>query len=398
MLATEKLFEVGCFGRLDGWLRERAVQMVEAVVQRPAAPFNALFDRRRDKVAAYRLCAHKEVNMQRLLEPAARAVGNLVAQQAPGEVMLCVHDRTEIDLSHLARSMKGLGEIGNPKCRGFLLQTGLCLSGEGVAAGVLTAQTWTRDVKEHGKAQARKQRPFEEKESVNWWHGIEEAEARVAGHPPQGGTSKPSEPGAQEGQPLSRPQQGVEPAQQAPDPQGTPLGQARSRGQGKLLHVADAETDIYELYKRAEERHVRLLVRAAQDRRVENKEQAPPQSRPAGSAPLAETAQDRNSAAEALHLWEAAEKFEPCGERTIQLPARPATKDKPARSARPALVTLRYGAVQLKAPRGQKGSVDMWALLVREEQAPQGEEPVEWLLLTNDKLHNPEEAWQRVDW
>ncbi len=40
----------------------------------------------------------------------------------------------------------------------------------------------------------------------------------------------------------------------------------------------------------------------------------------------------------------------------------------------------------------------MGAVLVREETPPEGHEGVEWLLLTTDEVHSPQEAWQRVDW
>jgi hypothetical protein len=322
VLETEELYPEGCFGPLDEWLRRRAVQLVEAVVDKPSATFNALFDKRRERVAAYRVCAHPEVSMQRLLEPAAEAVARRVAEQGPEEVKLCVHDRTEVNLTHLEGSMKGLGEIGNPACRGFFLQTGLGLDCEGVALGVVTAQTWTRSEAEHGKAQDRRQRAFEDKESFRWWQGIEQAEVRV----------------------------------------GRP---------GALVHVIDAEGDVYELMERALARGARLLVRAAQNRRVEG---------------------------EAGYLWQAVEKFEVCGSRTIRLPSRPALDGKPARSVRQATVSLRYGQVQLKAPHGREGCLSVSAVLVREESAPTGHEAVEWLLLTSDVLQSPEQAWMRVDW
>ncbi len=278
MLTTEELFAPGCFGPLDEWLRRRAMLILEAVEQRPAALFNSLFDRARERIGAYRLCAHEEVDMQRLLRPAAQALASRVAQQAPGQVVLCVHDRTEVNLTHLADSMKNLGEIGNPECRGFFLQTGLCVSPEGVALGVLTAQTWIRPPQEHGKARQRRKHGFAQKESYRWWLGMKEAHERV-------------------GQPQA------------------------------LVHVIDAEGDAYELARHAHVNGVRLLVRAAQNRRVEG---------------------------EAGHLWQAVENFQARGSRTIRLPARPALDGKPAHPARPATVTLRYGQVRLRAsPRGR---------------------------------------------
>ncbi len=40
----------------------------------------------------------------------------------------------------------------------------------------------------------------------------------------------------------------------------------------------------------------------------------------------------------------------------------------------------------------------MWVIRVWEEQAPEGEEPLEWILLTSVPTTTLEEAWERVDW
>ena len=40
----------------------------------------------------------------------------------------------------------------------------------------------------------------------------------------------------------------------------------------------------------------------------------------------------------------------------------------------------------------------MWVIRVWEEQAPEGEEPLEWVLLTSVPTTTLEQAWERVDW
>jgi hypothetical protein len=40
----------------------------------------------------------------------------------------------------------------------------------------------------------------------------------------------------------------------------------------------------------------------------------------------------------------------------------------------------------------------VWGLRVWEEQAPDGEAPLEWLLLTSVPPTTLEQAWERVDW
>lgn len=217
LLEFEELYPSGCFGPLDGWLRRRVLTTLPLLEARPDVCLNSAARTGALRAGAYRMVAHEEVSFGRLLQPAAQAVGEAVAAGLAGEVALCVHDRTEVELSHLA--MTGLGEVGNPACRGFFLQTSLCVDEQGAAFGVLHAMTWVRPPAEHGKAAQRRRRRFEEKESHSWQQGIEEAEARV-------------------GQP------------------------------GRLLHVIDSEGDVFELFARAAPRGVQLLVRAGQNRRV----------------------------------------------------------------------------------------------------------------------------------
>jgi hypothetical protein len=49
-------------------------------------------------------------------------------------------------------------------------------------------------------------------------------------------------------------------------------------------------------------------------------------------------------------------------------------------------------------PRASKEPVTVWIMRVWEEQAPDGEEPLEWLLATSVSTTTLEQAWERVDW
>jgi len=141
---------------------------------------------------------------------------------------------------------------------------------------------------------------------------------------------------------------------------------------GLLLHVGDRESDIYEVLARSKQSGYRVLVRASHDRKV---------------------------AGEYSSLWEHVESFDESEDRqVIEVPERPAKDGKPARAAREATVALRFGAVTLCAPKKAAGSIEMWAILVREVDPPEGAEAVEWLLLTLDPIETVEHAWLRVEW
>lgn len=320
-LPYEVLYPPGCFGELDEWLRRRLLHTLRLMEQRPASALSGLGESRAERVGAYRMVNHEEVEFGRLMQPALGALGAAVARGEAGSVALCIHDRTEVELSHL-KGMKGLGQVGNPLCRGFFLQLALAVDEQGAAFGVLGAHTWVRPPAQQGKAQSRRERPFDEKESAFWWRAMQEAEARV--------------------------------------------GEV-----GRLLHVIDAEGDIFELFLRAASAPYQLLVRAAHDRCVEGEQKK---------------------------LWATLQALPAMGTRTLQLPARPASKGKPARAARDAELTLRFGPLMLRPAHGQQGpSVQVWGVLVREQAPPAGAKPLEWLLLTNVPVETAEAAWGVVE-
>jgi hypothetical protein len=49
-------------------------------------------------------------------------------------------------------------------------------------------------------------------------------------------------------------------------------------------------------------------------------------------------------------------------------------------------------------PRASKEPLTVWVVRVWEEQTPEGEEPLEWVLLTSVPTTTLEQAWERVDW
>jgi len=70
------------------------------------------------------------------------------------------------------------------------------------------------------------------------------------------------------------------------------------------------------------------------------------------------------------------------------------------RAARTAELEVRFGAIELRAPktRAKLPNVRLWAVWARELNAPAGVEPVEWMLLTTLAVENFEQACQKLDW
>jgi hypothetical protein len=73
-----------------------------------------------------------------------------------------------------------------------------------------------------------------------------------------------------------------------------------------------------------------------------------------------------------------------------------------AQPARTAVLTLRFGAVEVCPPGHRRAerlpSVTIWTVHVVEEYPPAGVEPLEWLLLTTCEVPSPIEALECVEW
>jgi hypothetical protein len=140
----------------------------------------------------------------------------------------------------------------------------------------------------------------------------------------------------------------------------------------RLVTIADREADIFEFLAEAEDLQAEYLIRAAQDRRV------------GGEVEL---------------LWAHLAKQAVVGTVTVAVAAR---GTKPARQAE---VHVRVAHLRLQPP--QRGAEDpgvwleplqVWALWVHEDAAPEGVEPLDWLLLTNVAIATWQDATERIGW
>jgi len=66
-----------------------------------------------------------------------------------------------------------------------------------------------------------------------------------------------------------------------------------------------------------------------------------------------------------------------------------------------ARVSIRYAHVRLDPPKGHpqfKDPIDVWVVYAHEENAPDGVEPIEWMLLTSEAVLTLANAEERIDW
>jgi Transposase Tn5 dimerisation domain/Transposase DNA-binding len=142
----------------------------------------------------------------------------------------------------------------------------------------------------------------------------------------------------------------------------------------RVVHVMDRGADCYETMHAAYAANQGFLIRAKHDRYV-------------------------NDSTE--HLWGFMERQAVAGMRVVEVPARPAKGQQPAQPARRARLAVRYAEIQVPAPRNDPRFQDplrAWAVYVMEIDVPAGVEPVEWMLLTSERVENLDRANLYVDW
>ena len=142
----------------------------------------------------------------------------------------------------------------------------------------------------------------------------------------------------------------------------------------RLVHVTDRGGDCYETMQAAYAAGQGFLIRAQHDRYV-------------------------NDSTE--HLWGFMERQAVAGMRIVEVPARPAKRKRPAQPARTARLAVRYAEIRVAPPRKDprfKDPLPAWAVYVVELDPPAGVEPVEWMLLTSERVEDVDQANTRVDW
>jgi hypothetical protein len=138
----------------------------------------------------------------------------------------------------------------------------------------------------------------------------------------------------------------------------------------RVVTVADQEADIYDLMVVPRRAGHELLIRGCRDRRV------------SGDVP---------------YVWDAMRSKAIQGRYTLWLQA------KEDREAREAVLTVRYGAIEIQPPhhhkrRAQLRPIALSAVLVEEEDPPPDVKPVCWLLLTTLAVDSLDGAKQVVLW
>jgi hypothetical protein len=220
--------------------------------------------------------------------------------------------------------------------RGLMMHTCLAVTTEGLPLGLLSNKITAREsTSTQEKAGARDRLPIEEKESYRWLEALQVT--------------------------------------------------TEAMGHNRVVTVCDRESDIYDFFKLSKELESPVLVRASADRAINKK--------------------SRYAEKDVVKLWAHMGALPEAGSYEIDVQRKSKSKHCSLRLARSAEVTVRFGSFRMNPPRNhpkQKSenlpNIDMYAIHVIEENPPEGEEGIEWMLLTNIEVASFEQAYEKVRW
>lgn len=332
-----ELLNTARFG--DERLTERLVNIAERLSQKPHMSIPAAMDGRAEMEAAYRFFDNSKVTPEAIVAPHRVSTLQRIRQT---DVALLVQDTTEIDVTRPEQQVQGAGPMDSESRLGAFYHPLFAFDASGIPLGTVWSKCWTRDCIETNLTPAEKQKknktiPIEQKESLRWVEGIRAAQAA---------------------------------ATECPETQ--------------CICIADSEADIYEYFVEIlnplAEGELHLLVRACQDRALVDCEQ---------------------------HLLDAVRATPSLYRSRVNISAREAkTKVEKrvrqmSRGARLAELVTRATTVTLRPPyRSDRKlpQITVNVVLVEEISPPDGEVPIQWLLVTTLPIETVEQVQQIVSY
>jgi hypothetical protein len=142
----------------------------------------------------------------------------------------------------------------------------------------------------------------------------------------------------------------------------------RVKSSTKVIHIFDREGDIAEVFEKVHHlERTGVIVRATHDRSLDNQSE---------------------------RLWMKLEAQPIAFYQELELPATP------KRSARNARIAVRFCEVDLRTPHRfeDKAPLKVYAVYAHEVDAPEGETPLSWMLLTTEAVQSSEDAARILRW
>jgi hypothetical protein len=313
---------------------KRLVFSADCIARHPGGTLPDKFKSPADLKAFYRLCDCPDVTHETVLAPHRQRTLDSI-EQFDGPVLV-IHDSTELDYTeHYA--LNGLGQIGNGSRRGYICHNSLAVDPQRREVLGLLNQVLHCRAKVPKKETAAQRRKRESRESRIWLRGV-----------------------------------GVLPKNR------------------QLVDVCDQGADTFEFLERETLSGRRFVIRAAYDRGI-----------------FIGHRNNRRSS----YLRSYARRVRKLGERIVNVtsqrvlksPKKSGKKKVHYRQAREATVHVSAAPIQVKRPRVKSGDhgnepLKLWIVRVWEPDPPDGQEPLEWYLLTNEPVETFDDACRIIGW
>lgn len=322
----------------DVRLNRRLSRIVEALARRPDVGFPRAMTDKAELEGFYRFVESERVEFEALLASHTQAT---TERMAGDREIVVVHDTTEFRFTTERADLGRLRKDSERAKRGFLTHFALAVSAdeERDPLGVVGAWPWMRtgSTPTSQRKAGMHYNPALESEQTRWVRGLQQVHTDV------------------------------------PDP-------------SRVIHVMDSEADDYALLAAALQLSCRFVIRQCYDRRIDV---------------------ERSAAQRQGKLKAFIETAAPVATRAVQVsPRRAATGTKARRrnlprGRREALLSFSAAPVVLRRPTsavpGLPATLAVNLVRVWEEHPPDGDEPLQWLLITTEPIVSTDQIMRVVD-
>ena len=322
----------------DERLNRRLGRIAKRFDSQPNLSIPAATSGRAEMEATYRFFANENVTPDRILET---HYAKTIERAAQEKKVLLIQDTTELNLTRPNEQVHGAGPMSSVSQFGAFVHPLMAFSTLGIPLGIVWHKSWARteiktDLTPEQKRQINKARPIEDKESYRWLEGQQAA-----------------------------------------------LNVARQCPNTCCVLVADSEADIYELFCQSRDtghdQPLELLIRACQERATTTK----------GDSILDQvrTTPCRYTATISVSSRKAKTGVE----------TRKRQMDRPARVAE---IEVRACRVVLRAPYRpdrKLPDIEVNVVLVEETSPPEGQIPIQWILITTLPIEMDEQVREVVE-
>ncbi len=203
----------------DKRLEVRLSNILERFSDYPLASIPASCRGWSETQATYRLLNNERIEYNEIIQPHIEASKMRLSGE---KVILMINDTTSLDFTG-KKGANDLGYIENKYKSGLFLHPTIAITPERLNLGLIDLQLWSRANEDIGKKKLRKQLPFDQKESYNWFKSYEAADKIAQANPSI-----------------------------------------------QIISIGDRENDIYEIFLEASKQSSKadLLIRSCQDRKI----------------------------------------------------------------------------------------------------------------------------------